>query len=313
MRSRRGTPPWRARSRSAACSRGGSPAARRGRYVSASGWASLRGNLVASTGERLVPASLNGRMRDPADQVPDQRFRHADVHVVVRHMVSNAICRPAERQLREVAGAHHQAVLVVGEPEQVAGALARLHVLESDVVDLAALRIGMAEVPEHLHAGGPDVDLLGARADRAHELPGARARARRGGEAGHGVGEDVLPRQAELVHHARADEQRLGRVEPARDADDQFLRAGRAQARGEPGDLDAVDLLAARLACRRVAGHIGESFDFSFDQHFPAGQLNRKFHCPGTLHFRRVSPHRLAEGVLAHAVGFQALQVPIGE
>ena len=44
------------------------------------------------------------------------------------------------------------------------------------------------------------------------------------------VGEDVGPRQAEPVHGARRDHQRLGRVEPAGDADDDPLDAGRLAA-----------------------------------------------------------------------------------
>ena len=110
-------------------------------------------------------------MRDPAHQVLDQRLRHAGVDVVVRHVVADAVGAPAERQLAQVAGADDQAAVQVGEPEQVAGALAGLDVLERDVVDRLAARIRMADVGQHLLAARPDVDLVRAAAHRRHQAP----------------------------------------------------------------------------------------------------------------------------------------------
>jgi hypothetical protein len=57
-----------------------------------------------------------------------------------------------ERQLAQVAGAQHQRVVVVREPEEVRGALARLHVLEGDVVHRLAVGIRVADVAQHLLA-----------------------------------------------------------------------------------------------------------------------------------------------------------------
>ena len=88
-------------------------------------------DLVDPLGEVVEPA-------DPADQVLDQRLGHPGVDVVVRHLVAHPVGAPAQRQLRQVAGAQHDAVVVVGQPEQVVGAEPRLHVLEGDVVDLLA-------------------------------------------------------------------------------------------------------------------------------------------------------------------------------
>ena len=98
--------------------------------------------------------------RHPADQILDQRLRHAGVDVVVRHVIAHAVGAPAQRQLGQIAGADHQRVVQVGQAEQMAGALAGLHVLERDVVHRLALREGMADVLEHLHAARPDVDLV---------------------------------------------------------------------------------------------------------------------------------------------------------
>ena len=52
----------------------------------------------------------------------DQRLRHAGIDIVVRHLVADAIGAPAERQFRQIAGAEHEAAVVVGEPEQIVGA-----------------------------------------------------------------------------------------------------------------------------------------------------------------------------------------------
>ena len=79
----------------------------------------------------------------------DQRLRHAGIDVVVRHLVADAIGAPAERQLRQIAGADDDAVVVVGQAEQVVGAQPGLHILERHVVDRFALRERMADIAQH--------------------------------------------------------------------------------------------------------------------------------------------------------------------
>ena len=96
---------------------------------------------------------------DPADHEADQRLGHGRVDRVVRHLVADAVRAPAQRELGQVARADHEAALVVGEPEQVRGALAGLDVLERDVVDLLAARVRVLEVLEHLLGARADVDL----------------------------------------------------------------------------------------------------------------------------------------------------------
>ena len=75
------------------------------------------------------------------------------------HLVADAVGAPAQRQLREVAGADHDALVLVGEAEQIVGAQARLHVLEGDVVDRLAAGERVADVGQHLAGGRADVDL----------------------------------------------------------------------------------------------------------------------------------------------------------
>src|SRR5258708_13725459 len=84
-------------------------------------------------------------------------------------------------------------------------------------------RSGMADILQHLQARGLDVDFLGARADRAHQLPRLVLGARAGGESRHGESEDVAPGKLELIHGPRAHDPRLRGIESARRAADQLL------------------------------------------------------------------------------------------
>ena len=84
------------------------------------------------------------------------------------HMVADAICGPAQRQFRQVAGAQHERLVLVRQPEQIVGPQPRLHILEGDVVDRPTLGVGMADVLEHLFGGGADVDLGARNAQRGH-------------------------------------------------------------------------------------------------------------------------------------------------
>ena len=74
-------------------------------------------------------------LRQPSDDVLNQRLGHARVDAVMRHVIADAVGAPSERQLAQVAGADHQPAVEIGQAEQMAGALARLHVLEGDVVN----------------------------------------------------------------------------------------------------------------------------------------------------------------------------------
>ncbi len=73
-------------------------------------------------------------------------FGTPGVDAVVAHLVADAVRRPAERELGEVARAEHDPAALVGDPEQVVRAQAGLDVLERDVVDLLAARERVAEL-----------------------------------------------------------------------------------------------------------------------------------------------------------------------
>src|SRR5580704_17699880 len=93
------------------------------------------------------------------------------------------------------------------------GALARLHVLEGDVVDFLALGIRMSDVLEHLHAAWPDVYFFSRAAERFHQAASLLERARAGGKARHRDGGNFFARRAEPVHRTRAYQQRMSRID----------------------------------------------------------------------------------------------------
>ena len=204
------------------------------------------GNLGAEyrlqnvVGGRVELVGLHG----PADQVLDQRLRDAGIDGVVAHLVAHAIGAPAEREFRQVARADDEAAVLVGEPEQVIGPETRLHVLEGDVVDRLAAGEGVAHILQHLACGGTDVDLGRLDPESAHQLPGIALRRLASGEAGHRVAEDGRARQAELVADLGRDDERMRRVEPARDADHHVVAARRLEAAAQPLDLDVERLVA---------------------------------------------------------------------
>ena len=116
-----------------------------------------------------------------------------------------------------------KAAVVVGEAEEIIRPQPRLHVLEGDVVDVLAAGERVADVGKHLPRGRPDVDLVRRNPERTHQQPGIRLGPLRRGKAGQRVGEHVLPRQPKLIHGASRNDQRLGGIETARNADDDLF------------------------------------------------------------------------------------------
>ena len=103
-------------------------------------------------------------------------------------------------------------------------------------------------------------------AQRLHQPPGVLVGLVRGGEARQGVGQDVLARQAEQVHRPADDDQRLGRIEAARDADDRPLGAARLQALRQALDLDVVGLVAIVAQLGRIRRHVGKALDGALER-----------------------------------------------
>ena len=164
------------------------------------------------------------RRDDPADQMLDQRLRHAGIDVVMAHLVADAVGAPAERELatgRRCRRRSRRAGWRGGTDSRCA---ARLHVLEGDVVDrLAAARTGGRCRSSICRAAGRmsiSAPLTPSAFISRQALPLVCVA---GGEAGHGVGRGCSLRGRPSASMAcGGDDQRLGRIEPARDADDEL-------------------------------------------------------------------------------------------
>ena len=179
----------------------------------------------------------------------------------MRHLVAYPVGTPAQRKLGKVARADHDAAVVVGQPEQVVGAQARLHVLERDVVLVGTIGIGVPDVAQHLDRRRFDVEFGRGDAQRLHQRPGVALGVFRGCEARHGERHDIGARQFQLVEGLGADDQRLGGVQPAGDADHHFLYPRRLQSLHEAGDLDVVGFVTILFQARDIGGDEGEAFD----------------------------------------------------
>ena len=244
---------------------------------------------------------------DEADQVLDQRLGDRAVGIVVRHVIADAIGAPAQPQLGQIAGADHHAAMLVGQAEQVVGAQARLHVLEGDVVDLLALGEGMADVGQHLPGRRLDVDLGRRDAQRLHQPPGVLVRLVRGAEARQRVGEHVLARQPELVHRPAGDDQRLGRIEAARDADDRLARCGStAGAAPGPGSGCCRPRSNCRAAWPDPTAHRGSARSARSSATLAARRLEREVDLAEApdlvaLHLRAIGEAVVAQPLLADA------------
>ena len=183
---------------------------------------------VSTTSARTALASVGelAGVDRPADEEADERLGHRGVDVVVRHLVADAVRRPAQRELGEVAGAQHERAVVVGQAEQVRGALAGLDVLVGDVVlGLAPSAAGWPMSRSIWVADGLMSISAALTPSALHQRVGVAQRARAGGKARQRVAQHVGARQPQPVHRPRRHDQRVGAVQAARHADHELLDA----------------------------------------------------------------------------------------
>ncbi|KAG1581373.1 hypothetical protein G6F46_015370 [Rhizopus delemar] len=117
----------------------------------------------------------------------------------------------------------------------------------------------MAQILQHLQAAGADVDLGRRATHHRHQAARLLQRAGAGGKARHRDGQDVRTRQAQRIHGLGADQQRVGGVQPAGNADDDLGHLAGGQALHQGLHLDVVDLFAPGVAALRVGRHIGKA------------------------------------------------------
>ena len=169
----------------------------------------------------------------------------------------------------------------------------------------------MAEIGQHLLRRGPDVELVPGDAERLHQPERIGLGVRAGGEARHGVGEDVGARQPEQVERLGGHDQRLGRIEPAGDADDHALDAGRAQPLRQPRDLDVVGLVAVLREPRRIGRHEREALDPPLQADIAGRRVEPER--DATERATRMAPAVVVEGAHLHALLPQQVEVDIGD
>lgn len=68
---------------------------------------------------RIRPVVELLRHDHPSDQMLNQGLRYRSIHVVVGHLIADAIRAPAERQLAEVARADDEGAVIVRQPKQM--------------------------------------------------------------------------------------------------------------------------------------------------------------------------------------------------
>src|SRR5262245_60010698 len=90
----------------------------------------------------------------------------------MRHVVTDTIGHPSQRKFTQISRPEHQTIVQIRESKEVGGSFSGLHILEGEIIDLLSLRVGMADVPEHLDARRPYVDLPGFHPKRLHQPPG---------------------------------------------------------------------------------------------------------------------------------------------
>ena len=189
--------------------------------------------------------------------------------------------------------------------------LARLHVLKGHVIDWLAGRERVPDVAEHLFAGRPDVNLAGGDAQRLHQLVRVAQRQLARGEPGHGVSQNVLPRQPQPVHGPGRDDERLRRVQAARDADDHSFDAGARQPLEQAMHLDVVGFEAALVPFARIARRIGKPGEFPLQRHLACRDAKLERYVRHCLQALAAVAHRIAEAGHPHPVMHQAFQVNV--
>ena len=145
----------------------------------------------------------------------------AGVDAVHAHVVA-VVGGPAQGQLGEIPGAHHQAARLVGDVHEHLGALPGLAILKGHVVVVH----GLANVPEMLLHRRADVDALQGGPQPPGQLHGVVPGAVGGAEAGHGDGDDVAGWPVQQLHGHGGDQDGQGGVQPAGQAHHRRRGAG---------------------------------------------------------------------------------------
>ena len=248
--------------------------------------------------QHIVQSSGGGSFGFVLHQIAYQRFGHAGVYAVHAHVVA-VVGRPAQRQLRKIARAHHKAAGAVGKVHQLQRAHTRLPVFKGDVQHIFVLP-DIRKVAAH---GVGDADLLKAHAQLPAQNFGVAAGALGGAKAGHGNRQHIGGGAVQLLHGAHCHQQGKAAVQTAGNANDRRFGASVFQPLGKAIGLHFQDQLAPGGTALRVAGHKGRGVDAAGEHRFLRCKI--KFH-------RDIALGAVLKAGVAGALGFHALAVQLG-
>ena len=201
-------------------------------------------NAIASPRHVTLEMVLGG----PAHQVSHKCFRNAGVHRVHGHVVA-IVRRPAERELRKIAGTHHDTILFVGHIHKNLRPLTSLRILVGNILNLRIL----ADIREVLRHSLPDRNLQRRHTQRRHQVGSIRMRPRRRAETRHRDTDNPFPVPAELVESQNRHYQCQCAVQSAVNADYGSLRMDMSEPCCEANYLDISNFTTPLVAISRIA------------------------------------------------------------
>ena len=207
--------------------------------------------------------------------------------------------RPAQRQLRKVARAHHKAAGAVGEVHQLQRAHPCLPVFKGDIQHGLVLP-DIGKVAAH---GAGNAYLLKAYAQLPAQNFGVAAGALGGAKAGHGHRQHIGGGAVQLLHGAHCHQQGKTAVQAAGNANDRCFCVGVLQPLGKAVGLHLQNQLAAGGAALRVTGHKGCGVNAAGEHRFLRCKV--KFH-------RDVALGSVLKAGVAGTLGLHALAVQLG-
>ena len=173
-----------------------------------------------------------GHFRNRVDHPADERLGNGSVHAVHAHVVA-VVGTPAESQLAQVPGTHHNAADDAGIVHENLRPFSGLRVFVGAVVDAGVVaNVGKVEVHRVF-----DIDFLAGNSQGAHQLPGIVVRPVGGAEAGHGHAADIRRGPPQLAHGLHGHQQRQRGVQSPGNADDRFRAAQNGQPLFQPRHL----------------------------------------------------------------------------
>ena len=178
--------------------------------------------------QHIVQSGGGGSLGFVLHQIAHQRFGHTGIYAVHTHVVA-VIGRPAQRQLRKVARAHHKAAGAIGKIHQLQRAHTRLPVFKGDVQHLFVLP-DIRKVAAHSIG---NADFLKAHAQLPAQNFGVAAGALGGAKAGHGHRQHIGGGAVQLLHGTHCHQQGKAAVQAAGNANDRRFCAGVLQPLGK--------------------------------------------------------------------------------